>query len=83
MKGLFATIRSILNRKKHEYENWAMDYIGAYSIIIPKTDLNYWINKGWIESPMFRNYHYAPGPEETVILNKPKTITLISKRMKS
>ncbi|OPZ88908.1 MAG: hypothetical protein BWY74_02943 [Firmicutes bacterium ADurb.Bin419] len=77
MKGLFVTVRSVFNKKKHEYENLGMGYIGAYSIIIPKTDLNNWINKGWIESPKFRNYHYAPEPHETVILNKPKTIAEI------
>jgi hypothetical protein len=48
-----------------------MGMIKAYSLIIPKTELSLWLDKGWVEVPDFHSFHYAPSPSETVVLSKP------------
>src|ERR1700694_3400323 len=51
-----------------------MGHIKHYSLIIPKRELQGWLNKSWVEVPDFRGFHYEPGADETVILGKPRTL---------
>ncbi len=64
-------------RAPHPYENLKMGLIKQYSLIIPKSSLQIWLDKGWIENPDFRDFHYAPKPTETVVLGKPSTLSEI------
>lgn len=67
--------------KQQPFENLNIGLIEQYSMIIKKKDLEYWLIKGWVESPKFTHFHYAPEKDETVVLGKPKTINEVGAKM--
>ncbi len=64
-------------RRSHPYEDLGLGLIRACSMIVPRTELASWLALGWVEVLDFRDYHYAPGPGETVILARPPRLSEI------
>ena len=44
---------------------------------LSKKELKQWEEQGWVEEPEYRNFHYEPKRDETVILGKPPTLAEI------
>ncbi len=64
-------------RRAHPCETLEMGLIRACSMIIPRTELASWLARGWVEVPDFHDFHYAPGPGETVVLARPPRLSEI------
>ena len=60
--------------KANPFRKLDMEFITHYSLIIPKRELRHWEEQGWAEEPGYRNFHYLPEEDETVILGKPPTL---------
>jgi hypothetical protein len=72
-------IKRLLNRfkrrKKHPYEKLDLGRIQKYILKIPKLELDFWINEGWVEAPNFYDIHYRPESHEIYIMSKSKTFS--------
>ncbi len=64
-------------RRPHPYEALDLGLIRACSMIIPRAELASWLARGWVEVPDFHDFHYAPGPGETVIIVRPPRLSEI------
>ncbi|MCA9902706.1 MAG: hypothetical protein KC547_02520 [Anaerolineae bacterium] len=69
-------LTKILGRKRPvPYRDLDLGLIKAYSLIIPKGDIETFLAQGWREAPDFRDFHYRPNADETVMLTKPITLS--------
>jgi len=57
------------------YRKLKMGLVKEYSIIIPKTERELFEKQGWIEAADFRDFHYYPDEDQTVMLSRPLTLS--------
>jgi hypothetical protein len=72
--GYFNDIFKKKNKKEHPFHKLNMGLVKEYSMIIPISELGDWTNQGWIEDKKFSDFHYEATKDETIVLNKPKSI---------
>ena len=59
---------------QHLYHSLDMGLVKQCSRIIPKSELQEWTDKGWIEDRDFEDFNYYPEDDETMLLSKPPTL---------
>lgn len=61
-------------KKKTPYPQLDMGLVKAYTLMIPKWQRDKFLQRGWTEASDFRQFHYHPSINETIMITKPKTL---------
>ncbi|SCW28872.1 hypothetical protein SAMN04487970_1001296 [Paenibacillus tianmuensis] len=62
-------------RNKHPYEKLNIGIVEQYSKIVPRSELQQWLDKGWLEAPGYAGFLYEAEDHETMLLGIPQRLT--------